>query len=944
MKQLSTLFLILLSTCFLQLDAQISFTNSNNRLQNADFHSGVAIGVADMNNDGLDDIVRLANSRVLNIELQQAGSQQFQNIELEQVSGSSQWSLCIADVNNDGYNEVICGGAYDGVKMIKAINNGTSYEMSELPGPGLFVQGSNLVDINNDGYLDYFACHDDAESRIWRNDSTGNFIQADEWIDMTTNPASDNSGNYGSIWTDFDNDGDIDLYIAKCRQGVNNPSDPRRINALYVNDGSGNFTEQSEAAGLKIGAQSWTADFQDIDNDGDFDCFITNHDLPSMLLENDGTGVFSDISAESGIDVGGLPIQGVMRDFDNDGFVDIIVAGSEHALFKNNGDKTFTRVEEIFDDNDMESYAIGDLNHDGFLDVYGGYAEIYTSPTGIDDVVWLNDGKSGNNFFDVHLVGVESNRNGIGARIEIYGEWGIQIREVRSGESYGIMNSMTQHFGIGTASSIDSMIIRWPSGQLDHYEDLVGNQFVTIIEGDCMSPESTVVVDGETTFCDGDSIQLTAAAGLNYLWNTGETTQSIWVSEQGGYTVSVNVGEACSSNSPMVEVVLNPDETPTITVEGELVFCVGGSVMLNSSPAASYNWSNGADTDFIIATESGEYTITTEGLCESFTSEPVLVEVLPSEAPEVIEDVLGPQDSITVTVSGNNVYWYEDENSMDAFAIGNTVALPVINSQAVAYAENHELYIGESYATGMLAHEGGEYSGNQYNGAVVFDCYNPFILQQVTVYTDTEGPRVIELRDADGLVLESKEVYINEGIDTIELDFMVEPALGLHLITNGTFNLDTYGFFGPRLQRSNENVTYPYVVEDVARLYDSNFGSERYYYFFDWKIQEPSYECISERTAVALLFVDTEENELTEQSLKLSPNPATESIRLQLPLKNPANYRLRLLNAQGQLIVQQELKHLSVDYELQISHLATGLYYVQLINDGNSYIGSLIKN
>ena len=89
----------------------------------------------------------------------------------------------------------------------------------------------------------------------------------------------------------------------------------------------------------------------------------------------------------------------------------------------------------VFDSNDMESFALGDLNNDGFVDVYGGYASIYTNPTNIDDVIWLNDGNS-NNHLAVQLQGVISNRNAIGARIEIYGDWGIQVREVRSGESY----------------------------------------------------------------------------------------------------------------------------------------------------------------------------------------------------------------------------------------------------------------------------------------------------------------------------------------------------------------------------------------------------------------------------------------------------------------------------------------------------------------------------
>jgi hypothetical protein len=941
MKQFSTFLFLCLS---IPIMAQISFTNANNRLETSDFHSGVAIAIADMNNDGLDDIVRLSDSRILNIEVQSAGNQLFQNKLVDQVSNQSQWSICVADVDNDGYNDVMCGGSYDGVKLIKAKNNGAAYELSNLPEDFLFMQASNFVDINNDGFVDYFACHDDAESRIWANDGTGNFVPADDWIDMSTSPASDNSGNYGSIWTDFDNDGDIDLYIAKCRQGVNNPSDPRRINALFVNDGAGNFSEKAEGYNLKIGAQSWTADFQDIDNDGDYDCFITNHDVESMLLENDGSGVFTDITEGSGIAVGGLPIQGVMRDFDNDGFVDILVAGTRHYLFHNNGDKTFTEVEGLFDQNDIESYAIGDLNHDGFLDIYGGYAEIYTNPSNIDDVVWLNDAQSGHNFLAVRLTGQESNRNGIGARIEIYGEWGIQVREVRSGESYGIMNSMTQHFGLGSAQAVDSLIVRWPSGQVDEYTELAANQFVSLIEGQCISPEATVSVDGSPVFCTGDSVLLTAPAGYDYLWSTGETTQSIWAANEGGYTAIVSSEEDCYSNTPMVEVSFNPDETPAIYTQGDAVFCTGNSVILSTDEAASYTWSTGANSQSIEVSESGEYQVSIQGLCEEFTSASVIVEVLTSDTPELVDFEETLTDSVIFTVSGSNVYWFEEEEGTIPFAFGNTVTVPIdLNtSQATAFVENREIYAGTTSFTGMPEHEGNPYSGNQYNGSVIFDCFSPFTLREVSVITDTPGPRRIQLVDEQGAVLQTREVVISEGFNILTLDFDVEPGVNLSLTTEESFNLSNFGFEGPRLRRADDNVQYPYIVDGVVQINNSNFGTTRYYYFFDWKIQEPSFECISDREIVSLGINNTEHSSLINSSLEVFPNPTNGQLTIVLPLREVATYQLNLINNQGQVVRTKLLRDLNGQWEWSTNDLPAGLYMIQLQHESSLYTTKVV--
>src|SRR4029453_10202374 len=163
-----------------------------------------------------------------------------------------------------------------------------------LPSSSFFLQNANFADINNDGWEDVFACDDNDESHIWLNDGTGMF-NVSNIIDFDVTP-TDDSGNYGSVWTDFENDGDIDLYIAKCRQGVNDPGDGRRIDVLFVNDGNNNYTEDAASYGLNDSAEAVTCNFSDIDNDGDLDCIVTDYDVPARLLENDGTGHMTNIT------------------------------------------------------------------------------------------------------------------------------------------------------------------------------------------------------------------------------------------------------------------------------------------------------------------------------------------------------------------------------------------------------------------------------------------------------------------------------------------------------------------------------------------------------------------------------------------------------------------------------------------------------------------------
>ena len=138
-----------------------------------------------------------------------------------------------------------------------------------------------------------------------------------------------------------------------------------------------------------------------------------DQDVPAKLLENDGTGHMTNITTGSGFDVSDLyPLESVMEDFDNDGYVDIFVTGGygDPDFFHNNGDHTFTQVNGLFDVNQIESFAIGDLNHDGKIDIYAGYADVYTSPSGIDDVSWLNTTANGNHFITFNLIGTMVSR------------------------------------------------------------------------------------------------------------------------------------------------------------------------------------------------------------------------------------------------------------------------------------------------------------------------------------------------------------------------------------------------------------------------------------------------------------------------------------------------------------------------------------------------------
>lgn len=908
------------------LSAQFSFTNNSALLENTNITSGVAIGVTDMNGDKLDDIIRLNNGSNLFLEYQTADGH-FTSYNFGEVPQDA-WSLCAADVDGDGLTDLMIGGAYDNVKLIRTDENGVMFSTT-LPDPGTFVQGSNFIDINNDGLVDYFACHDDGESNIWQNSGNGAFVLANDWIDM-----SSNSGNYGSVWTDIDNDGDNDLYIAKCRQGVNDPSDPRRINQLFLNDGNNNYYEASEAANLKIGAQSWTADFQDIDNDGDMDCFITNHDVPSQLLLNDGAGVFTDITNTSGVMVEGLPIQGMMRDFDNDGFVDIIVGGDTYQFFHNNGDLTFTEMFDVLDDDDMLTYGLGDLNNDGYVDFIGGYGEPFNNPTGIEDKLWLNDGGD-NNFLGVDLIGTVSNPNGIGARIEVYGDWGMQIREVRAGESYGIMNSLKQYFGLGTSTSIDSIVVAWPSGITDMYPNLEVNKCITLIEDNCITPDVAISINGPTTLCAGETVELVAPDGYTYTWSNGITSQNLLVDIEGTYFVTVDDGSGCIGISAPVTITETPDETPAVEASGSLNICEGESVTLTSSEAAAYSWSTGDQTQSITITEAGEYSVTIPGVCSDFTSEIMTVQTFVAPNPDVMGDIIPAPGVATLTSTGTNPQWFSEPTGGTTIGAGNEFMID-ITENTTFYVEDLYRFADPIFYAGKTDNAGGgNQNSPQFNGYQIFDAYEPFTILSIKTYAYGAGERTFQLTNSQGEILQSLSAIIPDGESRVELDFEVPEMTGLILRTADD----------PSLFRNDGGVNYPYDLDGLGAITTSNYGEEYYYYFYDWEIQEKGTECLSERISVEAIIDETlsSSNLEFENNLTIIPNPSKGFVNLHLTKEIAKDAIVVIYDISGTKVHSSTITaNQGGMYPIDLGELAKGLYIIKLHNENTISNGRLI--
>lgn len=402
------------------------------------------------------------------------------------------------DIDNDGDLDLFVA-RYFGVANQLFLNDGTGrFEaatetpMAEDAG---FSFGASLVDYDQDGWLDIFVVNGfqtlgGEANYLYRNDGDGTFRKVTTGAIVT-----EVAGSSNATWADYDGDGDADVFVAN---GGGNGLQVQE-SFLYENNGDGTFAQHPASALGIATTRASNGSWADYDNDGDFDLLVTNFlGQNNDLYQNNGEGTFTRVREGVLVADGGDTVSSAWGDYDNDGWLDVYVTNDfneDNILYHNGGDGTFTRVlTELPSQEGGRSNGATwhDVDQDGFLDLYvpnGQRPEVQSNR------LYRNEGRSGHHWIQIHCVGTASNRAALGAEVRVWaqldGQARWQLRQVAGTAGFNAQPSLTTAFGVQRATQVDSVVITWPSGQVDRYADLRINTHYTATEGAGIAPRAS---------------------------------------------------------------------------------------------------------------------------------------------------------------------------------------------------------------------------------------------------------------------------------------------------------------------------------------------------------------------------------------------------------------------------------------------------------------------
>lgn len=509
------------------------------------------------------------------------------------------WSSSWGDYNNDGYADLFLT-TYDKTKPNILYKNNGDKTFTKVTSGAIVTDIANSVsatwgDYDNDGYLDLFVANNTGSKNfLYHNNGNASFSRI-----MSGPVVEDGTYCHSASWADYDNDGYLDLFVAEYF--------PTKTNHLFHNSGDGTFTRVENSPVVTDAGHSIGAAWGDYNNDGLVDLFVPNtNNEPNWLYKNIGNGQFVKVN-EDVVSRESSSVGCSWGDYNNDGYLDLFIANSGNSsnfLYTNNGDGSFIPVStgnvvtdksnshgstwiDIDNDGDIDLYVTNDQDQDNLLyrnEANGNFTKIENDLTqlggesfgtsiadydkdGDYDLFVANHGDTKNFFFEntkgqcaaylcLNLIGTNSNRSAVGTKVRvkatIFGKDQWQMREVnaQSGGGAGGQNSFNLIFGLGDASTIDSLIIEWPSGYKEIRTNVnpseVNCQVYTEANGSLISGKAYVDDNLNCTFDDGEMLFKNVAIVI------APNGRKTYTDDNGNYSFYMNTGNyTLSAEAPL---------------------------------------------------------------------------------------------------------------------------------------------------------------------------------------------------------------------------------------------------------------------------------------------------------------------------------------------------------------------------------------------------------
>jgi hypothetical protein len=366
------------------------------------------------------------------------------------------------DFDNDGFTDLVVT-SFSTSEPVVIYRNLSGNGFDEWFSTGFNAHRAVCLDYNADGHLDLLTASSSGFIRLFRNNGEGNFTEMTGILEF--NP---NSGGTPAA-CDMNNDGLQDLYFGS--------GSTTKTNRLYLNNAGQNFSDITFPAGVSDFRNTVAVCWGDYDSDGFMDLYFGNIGANrNVLFHNNGNGTFTDLTMSAGVADAGDARTCAWADINNDGLIDLFTTNhvNPNRLFLNNGNGSFSNIAAqagIASPQDGFGMSWGDYDRDGDLDlVMAGHSFVR---------LFRNELNTGN-FINLTLHGNYDNRSAIGARVWLYQGGYNQIREIFGGRGAVSQDALSVHFGLGEVSIVDSIIVQWPSGQLQKLFETASNQFINI--------------------------------------------------------------------------------------------------------------------------------------------------------------------------------------------------------------------------------------------------------------------------------------------------------------------------------------------------------------------------------------------------------------------------------------------------------------------------------